>query len=86
MENEKKNCPISLAETLLSEYATEENAAIIKQIQQYRDVYSIYERTQIILGRKTVYGSCNNSTEEVQLNFSNIGSTKTNISHDTGLA
>ena len=65
----------SITETFFSEFLTDDNNAILKQLSQYKRAIDIYERTQIALGRKRKFITSNSSTEKVKINIHGIGAT-----------
>lgn len=67
--------PNSTTELLFSEFLTNENNSMLKQISEYKRVADIYERTQFALGRRVSFKSTNCSTEKVIINMHGIKGT-----------
>lgn len=67
--------PNSATELLFSEYLTDSNNAVISQIENYRKIAGIYERTQYALGRKVAFKATNSTTDKVKVNLHAIRST-----------
>lgn len=62
-------------EILFGEYFSEGTKAVLDQIESYRKIADIYDRTQFALGRKVAYKSTNSSTAKVKINLDGIRAT-----------
>ncbi len=69
MKSTLQNKSRSTTEALFSEYLNSSNNAILEQLNRYKKIADIYERTQIALGRKAAFKSTSSSTEKVKINL-----------------
>ncbi len=65
----------STTERLFPEYLTEKNKTIIEQMDAYKKVADIFDRTNLALGRKIQYRTTISSTNNVKVNLNVTGAT-----------